>query len=278
MNSQGREARHEAAARSTGNSGVSDEGISDLRFQGWGSPAKSRAVLRLRATAMRAIRPIGRGGVTVSVLPFDASTHAAVDALLPFYVNATLRGEELALVERHVRACEKCQREIVWLHDLFDACATLPMFQGTSGDESGAFQDARIPDRQGSRWRGMKTGWQSTPSWTRWLIAAQLGAIILLGTVVAGSGRDDPSFRTLGTSAPSAQIHDAVAVMFDSATTEAEIRRIVVGVGARIVDGPTSTDVFVLEMPASRTEQALRTLRFEHAVRLAESLGPRTGR
>jgi hypothetical protein len=49
-------------------------------------------------------------------------------------------------------------------------------------------------------------------------------------------------------------------------------------VGARVVDGPTPTGVFVLEVPEERAAQALQVLRAEPAVRLAERLGPRTSR
>jgi anti-sigma factor RsiW len=216
--------------------------------------------------------------MTGSVLPFDASTHTVVDALLPFYVNATLRSEELAFVEPHIQSCEKCQREVAWLHELFDACATFPMWQGNPRSASDPVEGAEDHANRGDGWRRTVTGWQAIPSWTRWLIAAQFSAIILLGTVFATSERDEPSFRTLGAAGPSAQIPDAVAVMFDPAITAPQIRQIILGAGARIVDGPTPADVFVLELPAGRTEQALQALRAERAVRLAEPLGPRTGR
>jgi hypothetical protein len=66
--------------------------------------------------------------------------------------------------------------------------------------------------------------------------------------------------------------------MFDPNTTESELRQIVYSVGARIVDGPTVTGVFLLEMPKERVQEALKTLRAERAVRLAEDLGARTSR
>jgi hypothetical protein len=110
------------------------------------------------------------------------------------------------------------------------------------------------------------------------LLAAQLAAIVILGTLLATDTRNDASYRTLGTPNSSAQLRDAIAVMFDPAIPESELRQIVLRVGARIVDGPTVTDVFVLELPAEQAEEALRALRAERAVRLAERLGPRTSR
>ena len=212
------------------------------------------------------------------VLPFDASEHAAADVLLPFYANGTLCGEELAFVEQHVRACEQCQREVDWLRVVYGAVAASPSLQDAT---------RTIPDHLTElvnrglqpNWRErIHAGWRTTQPWTRWLMAAQLAAIAVLGTLVATDTREVPSYRTLGLPSPSAQMSDAVAVMFNPGITESDLRRLLLGVDARIVDGPSSTDVYVLEIPAERTDQALRALRAEPGVRLAERLGPRTSR
>jgi outer membrane lipopolysaccharide assembly protein LptE/RlpB len=63
-------------------------------------------------------------------------------------------------------------------------------------------------------------------------------------------------------------------VVADPTTTEAELRRILRAAGARIVDGPTQANAYVLEVPAQRQEQAMRALRAEHALVLVERLGP----
>jgi len=109
------------------------------------------------------------------------------------------------------------------------------------------------------------------------LLAAQFAAICVLGTMLATDTTDVGTYRTLGSSSPSAQPQNAIAVVFDPGITESEIRRIVLGAGARIVDGPTSADVFVLALPAERMDQALQALRSEGAVRFAERLGPGPG-
>jgi anti-sigma-K factor RskA len=216
--------------------------------------------------------------MTGRVLPFGASTHAAADALLPFYVNGTLRGEELAFVEQHVRACEQCQHEVDWLRKTFAALAADVVLQEAPRVVSSAAQQSENGGRQHSGTARVQGRLRTTHSWTRWLLAAQLAAIVVLGTLLATDTRDVASYRTLGVSNPSAQLHDAIAVKFDPAITESEMQRVVLGVGARIVDGPTSTDVYVLEIPAEGADRALQALRTDRAVRLAERLGPRTGR
>ena len=212
------------------------------------------------------------------VLPFGGSTHAMVDALLPFYVNATLQGDELALVERHIRDCAECRGEVERLRVIFDACTVYATHSGdtpvaldTMGDIGAAGGRPGLGARIGQ-------GVRATPAWTKWMLAAQLAAIAILGTLVAGDARETATFRTLGNPAPVASTTGNIAVMFDPAIPESEIRRIVRAAGARIVDGPTATDVFVLEIPSGQIDRALPVLRAEPAVRLAESLEARSGR
>ena len=212
--------------------------------------------------------------MTGRVLPLGTSMHAAVDALLPFYVNATLQGEELAFVEEHVRTCEQCQHEVDWLRKTFAALAADAGLQGAPRIPPRAVQHVGDGRRQRNYGARIQEGLRTSQPWTRWLLAAQLAAIVVLGTLLATDTRDVASYRTLGVPNQSAQMHDAVAVMFDPGITASEMRRIVLGVGARIVDGPTSTDVYVLEIPAERADQALQALHADRAVRLAERLGP----
>lgn len=204
--------------------------------------------------------------MTGRVLPFDASAHAAVDARLPFYVNGTLRGEELSVVEQHVRTCERCQREVKWLRELFAACAAIPLDQYPTPDHPRAVRPLN--------WRARAfDGWRTTNPWLRGLLAAQLAAIAILGTLLATDTRTDATYRTLGSVSRSAG--EAIAVMFDPAITESEMRQILVRVGARVVDGPTVTQAFIVEVPAARSDEAVKLLRAEKLVRLAQPLGPR---
>lgn len=213
------------------------------------------------------------------VIPFGLSEHSAADVLLPFYVNGTLRGEELAFVREHVEGCEQCRREVDWLHTVYAACASSPLFKETT-DGVSASPALVVPHNSVDRRRlGIRTGWRAAQPWTRWLIAAQLAAIVVLATLLASpDSRQAASYRTLGSANPVSETRDTVVVRFDAAITAAELRRIVLGVDARIVDGPSATDVFVLALPAEQIDQALAALRAEPAVRVAERLGPRLAR
>jgi len=52
------------------------------------------------------------------VLRFEGSAHAEAQRLLPWFVNATLKDEELARIELHLRECADCRREADGLRQL----------------------------------------------------------------------------------------------------------------------------------------------------------------
>ena len=211
--------------------------------------------------------------MTARLFPFDASAHTVVDAILPWYVNDTLAGEERQFVEDHVRVCEACQRESQWLREVYGACSAVSSLNDASLTDPVAL--AALQRHYGPRALKASIGdrWREAPQWTRWALAAQLAAVAVLTTLVAIDFRSEPAYRTLGVANRSVQTQAAIAVMFAPATTAAEIGRVVSAADARIVDGPTVTNAYVLEVPAARSEQAVLTLRNERAIRFAERLG-----
>ena len=108
-------------------------------------------------------------------------------------------------------------------------------------------------------------------------MAAQLAGLVLLGSLLAFDAGTEPSYHTLGSAAPHKPAGEAIAVMFDPALSEAELRRMVTGAGARIVDGPTTTQAFVLEVPAGQSAAVIQHLRAHAGVRFAEPLGAAAG-
>ena len=108
--------------------------------------------------------------------------------------------------------------------------------------------------------------------WAPWALAAELAVILVLAGLLLSGSEGQPPYRTLGAVEPGLQEMGRLVVVFDPQATEAELRRIVRSSGARIVDGPTVGDAYVLEVPAERQAAALQALRGQHAVTLAERL------
>ena len=208
--------------------------------------------------------------MTGRVLQLDPATHKVADALLPWFVNGTLEGEELAIVQRHVDRCEACQREVEWLRELHAACVASP---GASRALRHLRRGLEAPRNQADPAPPRRL-WSRMLPWSQWAIAAELAVIIGLGIWLLPSASDSTLYRTLGARDVIPK-NGSIVVVVDPATTEAELRRILRDAGARIVDGPTQANAYVLDVPAQRQEQAMQALRAEHALVLVERLGSR---
>jgi hypothetical protein len=124
---------------------------------------------------------------------------------------------------------------------------------------------AGIAPQRVSWWRAAAA---NQSSWLRWAVAAQWVAIIGLGALLLRPD-ETPAYHVLGAGAAAG---GNMVVMFQPNTSERELRRILQAQNARIVDGPTVTDAWLLNVPAERHAQVLQALRANAAVKLAEPL------
>ena len=208
--------------------------------------------------------------MTGRVLPFDPAAHKVADVLLPWYANGTLDGDELAFVAQHVASCSRCQREVEWLREFRAACVAA---EAADPDAAGALRSlvTKLDDRPlNGRLRAIPERLRAAANWPRWVIVAQLALIAVLGGALFV--QFDPAlYRTLGAGNALPKT-GAFVVVFDPATTESDLSRILRGAGARVVDGPTEANAYVLDVPGGDRERALRTLRSERSVVLVERL------
>ena len=218
------------------------------------------------------------------VLRFEGSAHTEAQRLLPWLVNGTLKGEELAAVERHLGECADCRREADGLRQLQVACTgTTPTADATQSflRLRRRIEASRVR-RPLPRLNSIRRSWGLTPPWMRWAVAAQFAAILVLGGLLLGSDRQAATYRTLGDpsasslGAASAGL-DKLVVVFDPQISEAQMRRLLRASGARIVDGPTDTGAYVLVVPARRTATVREALQAASGVTLVERLAPDGG-
>jgi len=210
------------------------------------------------------------------ILKFDDSAHRAADAMLPWFVNGTLEGDELAAVEQHVHECPRCRREVDLLEQLQAVCAidapaldATPSYRLLHERIAGRRRLASLRDRV----RGLFRPWQRAPAWAKWAIAAQFAGIVMLAVRVAMPVSESArNFETLGAPTGHTARGGTVAVVFVPEVTEAELRRIVQAAGARVVDGPTESNAYMLEVPVGHRDAVLAALRAEPAVTLAQPL------
>jgi hypothetical protein len=195
--------------------------------------------------------------------------HKQAQLCLPWLLSGTLEGEELAEVEAHVSTCPRCQADLAWERNLRGA-GTPP---APALDPDAALQrlmprlePSQTRQRLPGRWKDAIAANDRT--WLRAVAAAQLGVIAVLAFLLV-QPRDAADYRTLGSSARTGA---DLVVVFDPGTPERELRRILHDSGARVVDGPTVTGAYLLDVPPADAPRALRQLRGERAVTLVQPL------
>jgi len=212
------------------------------------------------------------------IVALDSSAHQAIQELLPWYVTGTLDGDELAQVQEHLNGCKQCQSDVDWQRTL-RAAVNLPDQAVPDVEQALARLRPQLGVQQHRAKRNAPSEFLSklmrgtppggAPPWMRWALAAQFAVILGLGTLLAPPYGQIATYRALGL--PKNTVGNLV-VVFKPETTEQELRRILHTSGARVVDGPTVTDAYLLKVADPQLAQALKALHLEPNVVLAESL------
>jgi hypothetical protein len=206
------------------------------------------------------------------ILNMDKTIHEKVQTLLPWFVIDKLSGEELDLVNRHLHVCEECQSDFTWQCKLQ---ATPPDDEVELNVDSAYAKllPRLLPAHAKAQRRTLLSMlgkfWQGNPGWMQLAMAVQFSVIVGLTFLLASPDGNIAAYRALGANMNTT---GNMVVVFSPTTSEQELRRILHNTGARIVDGPTVTDAYLLNVPEERLDGSLRELRADRAVVLAESL------
>ena len=179
-------------------------------------------------------------------------------ALLPWYLNGTLREDERRQVDQHLSSCASCRAE---LDELAQLNVQLHEVYATQSEPSSRLQRAVLgqvaleASTKGAksvsgpqRLKGLDEWFRSlfAPRWAPALVVtllvAQLG--LLLWSMTRPTLLDQVTTRGLG--APTVRLR----VVFQETASERQIRSLVQGLRGRIVDGPTSDGAYIMEFPA----------------------------
>jgi anti-sigma factor RsiW len=215
------------------------------------------------------------------VFRIDIPAHQAVQELLPWYVSGQLAPDEMRRVHEHLRGCAQCLEDLEWERDMYadaakssadaspegvDMEAALARLMPALGPQERVTPPASSPAPPSPWWRAAAA---NQPSWLRWAVAAQWVLIVGLVGLLVRPGAEPDAYRVLGSGAAAG---GNLVVVFRPNTSERELRTILQAQNARVVDGPTVTDAYLINVPAASRDQALRALRAEAAVKLAEPL------
>jgi anti-sigma factor RsiW len=202
------------------------------------------------------------------IIRLHGSPHDEVQRLLPWLVNGTLAADEAERAEQHLAECAECRADLLVEQKL-------------------AHEVARLPVNVEAGWEGMARRLDAEPIlhalpkaslWRRrvplgWAVASPLAAAAAMALIVINVTPRQPvdqQYRALG-AAGIAQSANLV-VLFAPDTQEHDMRAALAAAGARMVDGPTETGAYLLRVDGARRELALKQLRDNGAITLAEPI------
>jgi hypothetical protein len=185
------------------------------------------------------------------IIRLNDDPHARTQQLLPWFVTGALEGKELSQVEKHLSECAECREDAEIEKALAHQVRALPC----DVERGWATLKARIDGGQPPRRETSLLGRRIPLGWALAAQAAVLAVVVplmILAPVRAAPGN--------------------LIVVFRPEAPEAAMRAILVQNRARIVDGPTSADAYVLHVEPGRLAVVLQQLRGERTVALAEPL------
>ena len=203
------------------------------------------------------------------ILPFTHDPHRETRDLMPWLITGRLEPEERTRVEAHLASCEECSRELAGERTLASEVAELPIATGIGWAamrdrlDTAAQASAFVPTAQLLRRR-------FTMRQIGTVLAAQAALLAAAVTVTLRIEAPMASYHALG-SRPSAAAGNAI-IMFRPDARQSDISRLLKDSDARLVDGPTAANAYVLRIPAAERAAALDRLRADTAVVLAEPL------
>lgn len=209
---------------------------------------------------------------------FDDPVHVDASALLAWYANETLEATEQARVERHVRECVACSREVEELRRLQ---ALLRSEEAEPGLAESRQRTRALLDREAASPppdRRLVRQWRALPGWARAALVLQTVLLVLPAVMLFAGRPAERIYHTLSERSAVTANGDVVVVVFDADRPQREMRALLQGLAGRIIDGPNAAGAYTLQLPTGHQGEALSVLRSHPGVLLAEPASPGSAR
>ncbi len=196
---------------------------------------------------------------------YDKKRCDSLKELIPLYARGTLKASEKSELEAAIEACPELKQELRKWEEIHKAYRAIddksPLPTGRAYSE--------IASRIRVRERRSFFEWlMPSPAFSFGVAAAQFLIIIALAFYAAGLRHE---YRTM--SGPSISTEQAVRlnVVFKEQATSAEIKRLLLRIDGKILDGPYDSGLFVVGILADKySGDVLNILRESGLVTLAE--------
>jgi anti-sigma-K factor RskA len=195
----------------------------------------------------------------------DKEERERIRELIPLYVRDGLEENVRNEVERAIEADPELQREVAEWRSIRagyrELTGSLP------GLSPGAFDRVRHKVEEKHDSKGLLRFF-SSPRLAWGFAAAQFAVIIVMSLLLV---QHRSEFRTLSAQVTTNKGETRLNIVFREDATEAEIRRLLLSAGAKIVDGPSPSRCYVIAVADSKgVDKALAGFRASGIVILAE--------
>jgi hypothetical protein len=208
--------------------------------------------------------------------------HEQVSQLLPWYINESLTKDEHALVEAHLQHCQHCQQALANEHVLLnigeqniaipnvDAAFEKMMSRIEPSSAIATKEVSNVPHRYVDFVNWIRTKWLLPVSIPMgWLVLPQFAVLLIAVLAMTDLLKYEPNYQALSNSDPNSS---NVVIVFKSKANLTEVTGALQRFDARIVDGPTVTNAYLLQVPGEQIERVVEELRMDKNVEYIHQL------
>ena len=216
--------------------------------------------------------------------------HLEAWELLPWYATRTLAEQDEARVEQHLLACPLCQQELQRCRRLSVSAKAMDGEAWSPSPRHFAQVLAHIDKAEASRTETatgsltllhkMRSWFAGTPRPMQWAFGMQAALVLaLVGALLLRTAGPTSMYETLSRSDEQVATGRAqLRMVFSEDVTGKELRDLLQGIDAQIVQGPSPMGVYTIRLAFAATEQkrmnqVLASVRAHPKVRLAEPVG-----
>lgn len=205
------------------------------------------------------------------------TTHERIVLLLPWYINKTLHGNELNAVERHLKICLTCKRELAGLRHLGVAIRQPGKFDSATPASFASLKN-RLNAGEDAQARPAGHRWAKIAKFNRYrsvlALAATVAFALALPRFVPLEAHFANEYRTLSDGETAGKHAGTLRVIFKDNTSRETIQAILAAVHGIILEGPNEQALYTIAIKDATTTagvlEKLSLLRKNEHVMFAE--------